>query len=51
MDFKSLLRKDYKVRSSVGSEHMFCSLEAKANKTKKCIINITFCHFFYMQWC
>lgn len=46
MDFYSL-RKAYKVRSLVGSEHMFCILKARANKTKKCIINIIFCHFLY----
>lgn len=47
MDFKSL-RKDYKVRLFVGFEYMFCSLEVKVNKIKKCIINIIFCYFFYM---
>lgn len=36
MDFKSL-RKDYKVRSSVGSEQLICILEARANKTKNAL--------------
>lgn len=36
MDFESL-RKAYKVRSLVDSEHMFCILEARANKTKNAL--------------
>lgn len=36
MDFYSL-RKAYKVRSLVGSKHMFCILKARANKTKNAL--------------
>lgn len=40
-----ILRKVYNVRASVGSEHMACISVARASKTKKYIINTTFCRF------